>query len=135
MAEKKPKKVAKPLETIIEELKAAFAARSIIVDLSDGPCQLCAITEARSKAASESAGRPVPVCSRCGADDFTQGVHSDGTKHMGSAGFRSVKPSHYHLWIGESAAAGKEAQWDELCINCYREDYMRAYPKAKKPPV
>jgi hypothetical protein len=139
MAEK-PKKVAtkkppKVKRRSVDELRAEFEKRPVIVDLSDGQCQLCEISTIRNAEATEQAGRPVTSCSRCGNADFTEGLHNDTTKWMRDSGFRSVKPSHYHLWIGQSSAAGKEAMWDELCLTCYRQDYMAAYPKAKKPPV
>src|SRR6266542_5493575 len=103
-------KASKPsLEARIKALRDSFERRAIVVDIADGPCELCAIAQERTKAASDKAKRPVSTCFRCGSNDFTQGVHSDATKHMQSNGFRSVKPSHYHLWIGQSSASGKEA--------------------------
>lgn len=116
-----------------EHVSSVFANRPVIIDLADGPCEMCALNEERNKEASKKAKKPVTTCFRCGEKDFTQGVHSDATKWMHSNGFRSVKPSHFHLWKGESGANGKEAMWDELCINCYRKDYKAVYPDLEAP--
>lgn len=127
MAVKKAKKID------AEKAKAAFAGRPVIIDLADGPCEMCQLAAQRTAEASKAAGRHKTTCFRCGESDFIQGVHSDATMWMHSNGFRSVKPSHFHLWRGESGGNGKEAMWDELCINCYREEYKAVYNK--KPPV
>jgi hypothetical protein len=124
---------AKTKATDPGEAKVAWAKRPVIIDLADGPCEMCALAQQRNAEASKEANRPVTCCFRCGETDFTQGVHSDATKWMHSNGFRSVKPSHYHLWKGDSGANGKEAYWDELCITCYREDYMAVYPDQESP--
>jgi len=125
------KKAAKKIDP--EKAKAAWASRAVIIDLADGPCEMCDLAAQRNAEASKEAGRPVTTCFRCGESDFTQGVHSDATKWMHSNGFRSVKPSHFHLWKGETGGNGKEAMWDELCLTCYRDEYKAVY--GKKPPV
>lgn len=98
--------------------KTVKVERPVLVDPQDGPCELCA---------KHNDG----VCDRCGAKKMYDKL-TDHTRHIGNNGFQSPKPSHYHL-SPVLGIAGREAYYDELCIDCYRKDYTAVY--GTKPPL
>jgi hypothetical protein len=99
-------------------MSVSIPARPTIVDLQDGPCEMCLF-------------KPKGQCNRC-AEGFYKGEQSDSIQNMGGNGFRSVRPSHFHL-SPVMGIPGREAFWDELCIDCYRAEYRAIYQEP--PPV
>lgn len=136
----------------------AFAAvcvvrRPSIIDPADGPCEICAAHRSghcdrcgldgtqrkKARAAAEPFKERDPDkyhTLMAEADLLPDGlmcsVVSDSTKWAEGNGFQSVKPSHYHL-APVLGVAGREAHFDELCIECYRKDYSAVY--GTEPPL
>lgn len=81
--------------------------RPIIIDPSDGPCEICA---------AHKAG----VCDRCEKKIKAK------DPSMGASGYQSVKPSHFHLRQIEGIQ-GKAGFHDELCYECHRADRLAVY--------
>lgn len=83
--------------------------RPVIIDPADGPCEICE---------AHRAG----LCDRCEKKIKPQDAS------MGSSGYQSVRPSHFHLKQIEGIQ-GKAGFFDELCYACHRQDRLNAYGK------
>lgn len=103
MAKKAKAETVKPADAV---------ARPVLVDEQDGACELCAAHEAGK---CDGCGKQIPVY-----------------ENMGGNGYRSPRPTHYHL-RAVLGVNGREAVFGEYCVACYRQAYKEAYPKEKVP--
>lgn len=87
-------------------------SRPILIDLGDGPCEHCA------------ACKPAH-CDQCGGPVGSY-------ENMGTAGFQSPKPHHWHLRPVEGVT-GRQSVYQSLCLSCYRAAYSAAYPGQTLP--
>lgn len=78
-------------------------------------------------------------CGRCGAhipnfdnaeDQARLGLDIFRYKGMAGNGFQSVTWTHNHFKVIESKN-GLQPILDELCLDCYRKDFKKAYPDAQ----
>lgn len=87
------------------------AERPILIDEKDGICELCA---------KHDDGQ----CDVCGGSLTTK------DPSMGTSGYQSVLPTHFHLEMvgGEGGKApGRNGKYAELCYKCHRADRKRVY--------
>jgi len=87
--------------------------RPIIVDLQDGPCDIC-----------EDFQNIPQLCKTCRVEALPE--------VGGGKGYQSPKPHHYHLRKVEGIA-GKVCVFSEACRECYRTLFRAAYPETPLP--
>lgn len=92
----------------------AVIERPVLIDEADGKCHICS---------HHAPGH----CDRCGERIANHLPHI-----MGVNGYQSVRPSHFHI-IPVGGFSGREARWEELCLDCYRCNYEATYHT--DPPV
>ena len=90
----------------------AVTRRPILIDESDGRCEICA---AHEPGLCDLCKEAIPVY-----------------ENMGGSGYCSPKPSHYHLVMVEGTP-GRSARLEELCLDCYRQRHAEAYPGLPLP--
>ena len=97
--------------------------RAPIVDIAEGPCDICAAWEANKYHKDPEDERRVSyACDECG-----QIIPDIGL--MRGRGFNSLSPHHYHLRpIKDVGVPAKAAVNSELCPDCYRKHRAKVYP-------
>lgn len=99
-------------------------ARPVLIDETDGKCEICL--------GWSEANPPATKVRRCVA---CKEPVATGDKHeMQGNGYQSPRPDHFHLQA-TLGLNGRVAMFAELCLNCYREAYQRAYGKPFAPTV
>jgi hypothetical protein len=90
-------------------------SRPIIIDVNDGPCELCA---------AQQAG----VCYHCR-------VPIPNYENMNGSGYQSIRPTHYHIEMNMaiSTLPIRRSFPVELCRECYRREWTYVYQT--DPPV
>jgi hypothetical protein len=81
--------------------------RPVLIDLNDGPCEMCA-------------AHKQGICDHCGKKIDPR------DPNMGVNGYQSVKASHFHLRPVEGLP-GREGRHAELCYECHRADRLAVY--------